>query len=118
LSNENNDVELRKFRDANKEVGIKNLKLRSLCVAAFLRCLHAAIEYAPRADYQRSAIAVLQQDAIFMNITELCSTTGWFQCNIGLKYLQVFKYIIKMPFNSGYESKENLKKYQVFAVVI
>jgi len=36
--------------------GVQNNKLRSLCIAAYLRCLHAAIEYAPT--------RLLKQDAI------------------------------------------------------
>jgi hypothetical protein len=41
----------------------------------------------------------------------LCSTTGWFDGNIGLKYLQVFKYVIKLPQQSGFEQPKNLFKY-------
>ena len=68
-------------------MGIKNRKLRALCVAAFLRCLHGAIEYCPSADLQQKAIETLSKDKIFTNITKLCSTTGWFINNIALKYL-------------------------------
>ena len=30
-----------------REEGFQNVKMRSLTVSAFLRCLHGAIEYAP-----------------------------------------------------------------------
>jgi hypothetical protein len=42
-----NVVENIKKRDHRVGGGIENPKLRSLCIAAYLRCLHASIEYAP-----------------------------------------------------------------------
>jgi len=39
--------------------GVENLKIRSLCIAAFLRCLHAAIEYAPDSEMSSRAIEQL-----------------------------------------------------------
>lgn len=29
------------------KIGVQNVKMRSLCIAAYLRCLFASIEYAP-----------------------------------------------------------------------
>ena len=48
----------------------------------------------------------------------LCATTGWFNGNIGLKYLRVFKYVLRMPMDSGYEKKENLIRYEIFSKVV
>lgn len=89
-----------------------------MCTAAFLRCLHAAIEYAPNDELQRAAIETLQIDQVFSSITQLCSTTGWLDGSIGLKYLRVFKYVIRMPMSAGYEKKENLIKYEIFSLVV
>ena len=38
---------LKSDKRGKKKSGIQNLKMRSLCIAAYLRCLHAALEYAP-----------------------------------------------------------------------
>jgi hypothetical protein len=47
LASEN--IKKRDFRQAPQSggIGVQNLKLRSLCIAAYLRCLFGAIEYAP-----------------------------------------------------------------------
>lgn len=47
-----------KKRDS-KIGGIQNSKVRSLCIAAYLRCLFAAIEYAPNEALKRDAILQL-----------------------------------------------------------
>ena len=39
--------------------GVQILKMRSLCVAAYLRCLFASIEYAPNQDLKNQAIKAL-----------------------------------------------------------
>jgi len=49
------NVENIKKRDY-KIGGVQNLKLRSLCIATYLRCLHASIEYAPTESLRLEAI--------------------------------------------------------------
>ena len=51
------------------EYNIENDKVRALCIAAFLRCLHAAIEYAPNDKLQAEAIRELRRDDNFFPIT-------------------------------------------------
>ena len=82
--------------------------MRSLCIAAYLRCLFAAIEYAPNQELKIEAIRNLKDDFVFRNITQLCDTTGWFEANIGAKYLRVMRHILKIPANDANEEFRNL----------
>lgn len=50
-------------------MGVQNDTLRSLSVAAFLRCLYASIDSAPNGEYHEQAIANLRSDKIFAQIT-------------------------------------------------
>lgn len=99
-------------------MGIQNLEMRSLCIAAFLRCLHASLEYAPDDEMYQEAIKNLHQDYMFKSVTQLCASTGWFEANIGTKYLQVMRYIIRLDYTVRFEKKENVMKYEVLATVI
>mmetsp|Transcript_15016 Transcript_15016/g.14598 ORF Transcript_15016/g.14598 Transcript_15016/m.14598 type:complete len:112 (-) Transcript_15016:471-806(-) len=91
--------------------------MRSLCVAAYLRCLYAAIEYAPDLELRNEAIKILKDDFTFSTITQLCDTTGWLECNIGAKYLRIMRHILKMPYQNAQESIENLPQYEMVAIV-
>ena len=77
--------------------------MRALCVAAYLRCLYAAIEYAPNLELKAEAIRSLKEEFVFRTITQLCDTTGWFEANIGAKYLRVMRHIIKVPYSMADE---------------
>ena len=92
--------------------------MRSLCIAAYLRCLHAAIEYAPKPYLEEAARKELRDDSNFIEVTQLCATTGWFEANIGTKYLKVFRNVLKLEYSRGHEKVESLLKYQIFAVVV
>jgi hypothetical protein len=98
--------------------GIQNLEMRSLCVAAFLRCLHASLEYAPDDEMYQAAIRNLREDYMFRSVTQLCASTGWFEANIGTKYLQVMRYIIRLEYTTRFEEKGNVMKYEMLAIVI
>ncbi len=78
--------------------------MRSLCIAAYLRCLYAAIEWSPDPQFRDDAIRIvstnyltlqLKEEFVFRVLTQLCDTTGWFECNIGAKYLRVMRHVIK-----------------------
>ena len=99
-------------------MGIANPEMRSLCVAAFLRCLHASIEYAPDINFHLDAVHNLQSIYMFKSITQLCASTGWLKANIGTKYLQVMRYIIRIDSLTRHEKKENVVKYEVLAIVV
>lgn len=68
-------------------MNIQNPELRSLSIAAFLRCAYASIDSAPNADYHEQAISNLKGEKIFTQLTQLCASTGWLMANIGSKYL-------------------------------
>lgn len=89
---------------AEKSFGFSNPKLRSLCIAAFLRCLRAYIsnpelvigevdessvdEKRSNEDYEFSRGVQKQRVRQHLGeITALCKTTNLFDANIGLKYL-------------------------------
>lgn len=76
-----------------------NKDIRSLTVAAYLRCLFAAIEYAPSVPLRDSALQTIRDPINFRGITQLCDTTDWDEkANIGAKYLRVARSVIKLPY--------------------
>lgn len=110
-------VENIKKRDF-KMGGVQNLKLRGLCIAAYLRCLYGAIEYAPTEQLRLEAINQLQDIYVFRNLTQLCDTTGWFEANIGAKYLRVMRHVIKVPLTQATEASERLAHYEIVSKAV
>ena len=92
--------------------------MRALCIAAYLRCLYAAIEYAPNQELKIEAVRNLKDEFVFRNITQLCDTTGWFEANIGAKYLRVMRHILKISANDANEEFNHLQLYEIVSVVI
>jgi hypothetical protein len=90
-----------------------------LTIAAFLRCLYAAIEYAPTAKLRNSAISHMRDPHRFRSITKLCDSTNWDEnANIGAKYIRVMRSILKLPPGNGTDSMDNLMHYELIAIVI
>ena len=78
--------------------GFLNSGIRSLTIAAFLRCLYAAIEFAPNYILRQNAIHNIRDPIMFRSITQLCDSTDWDEnANIGAKYLRVMRSVIKLP---------------------
>jgi hypothetical protein len=102
--------------------GFPDRRLRSLTVAAYLRCLHGAIEYAPfdkHRDLRTRAIAKLREPATFRTITQLCDATDWDEgASIGSKYLRVVRHVIKLPNGKDEETTDMLMHYQLLAIVL
>ena len=98
--------------------GIQNLEMRSLCIAAFLRCLFNSLEYAPDGEFYKNAIENLHSDILFKSVTQLCASTGWFEAQIGTKYIQVMRYLIRLPRTARFEKKKSILKYEILAIVI
>lgn len=92
--------------------------MRSLCIAAYLRCLYAAIEYAPHLEYKNDAIMQLKVDYAIKSLTHLCDTTGWLEAAIGAKYLRIMNHVIKVPFSQTEEPEGNLEIYSIVSTVI
>ena len=57
--------------------GFQNQRLRTLTIAAFLRCLYGSIEYAPSIDLRNHAIQHVKDPLNFKKITQLCDATNW-----------------------------------------
>ena len=55
---------------------------------------------------------------IFTQLTQLCASTGWLAANIGTKYLQVMRYIIRVDTTKRLEDQTNLIKYEILSIVI
>lgn len=64
--------------------GIGNSKLRTLCIAAYLRCLKA---FLGKPLSNNDAIAKIRHH--LTKIALLCSTTNWFDGNIGYKFISI-----------------------------
>jgi len=93
--------------------------MRSLCIAAFLRCLYASIDNAPNGEYHDVAINNLKgSDKVFIMISQLCASTGWIKANVGSKYLRVMRYITRVMPTKRLEEEENLIKYEILSIVI
>jgi hypothetical protein len=93
--------------------------MRSITVAAFLRCLWASIEYAPNYRLRNNAITFLKDPHTFRSITQLCDCTDWDEgCHIGAKYLRVMRNIIKLPIDKDLEKTDMLMHYELISIVI
>ena len=80
-----------------REDGFLNKNLRSLTVAAMLRCIYGALEYAPTMKLKLEAIKNIKKPETFRLITQLCETCDWDEtCNIGAKYLRVMRHVIRL----------------------
>jgi len=78
--------------------GFLNKNIRSLTVAALLRCLYASVEYAPNMALKIEAINTIRDPVVFRNVTQLCDACNWDEnANIGAKYLRVMRHVIRMP---------------------
>jgi hypothetical protein len=93
-------------KQKNNASMIQSLKLRSLSVAAYLRCLYGAIEFAPKESLRAEAIQCISELYVFRNITILCDTTDWLEANIGAKYLRIARHVIKCSFRQVKENKD------------
>lgn len=99
--------------------GFQNRQLRSLTVAAYLRCLYGAIEFAPSADLKHHSVQHIKDPLTFRTITQLCDATDWDESAcIGAKYLRVMRNIIRIPFHKEREDPVVLIHYELLAVVI
>ena len=104
--------------------GFANRKLRSLTVAAYLRCLHGAVEYAPDVKHRALrtlAIEKIKEPAMFRTITQLCDATDWDEeACIGSKYLRVMRHVIKLPNSVDEEATDprRLLHYQLLGIVL
>ncbi len=95
-----------------REDGFQNRELRSLSVAAFLRCLYALIEFSPTIHLKTKAIKKIQDQQMFKSITMLCESTHWDEStNITSKYLRIARNIIKIPFEDSEEEMDKLFHY-------
>ena len=56
-------------RKEHRNDGVQNEEIRALTIAAYLRCLYAAIEYAPTKNLRQFAIEAIRDPAMFKAIT-------------------------------------------------
>ena len=94
------------------------LNKRALLVSVMLRCMYAAIEYAPDETCKKNSILQIKKNSIIKMITELCACTGWTLGNIGSKYLKIIYYGIKLSHKEFYESKDNFEIYELISKAI
>ena len=105
------------LKDARGD-GFLNVPIRNLTVAAYLRCLYAAIEFAPSISLKFHAIENIKDPLMFRTITQLCDSTNWDEsAGIGTKYLRVMRHIIKLPLNKGVETTDMLMHYELVSSV-
>lgn len=99
--------------------GFLNKAIRSMTIAAYLRCLYASVEYAPNVELRKQAIANIRDPLMFRAITQLCDATNFDEhANIGAKYLRVMRSIVKLPREKETETMDMLMHYEFIAIVI
>ena len=86
---------------------------RVLLVSAMLRCINAAVEFAPEDTIKKNAIQQIRNDRTMNLLTQLCATTGWIKGNIGAKYLKIVCYGLLLPISTESESPQNLQMYEL-----
>ena len=93
------------------------IRLRARILAAFLRCLNAAIEKGlpkTRAD----TIAQIQDLKNLKSLTKLCSSTGWKHSTLGAKYLGVIKYIINLSPITNFRAQEDVIIFETISIAL
>jgi len=94
------------------------LNKRALLASAMLRCMYAAIEYAPDEACKKNTISQIKQKKIIKMLTQLCACTGWTLGNLGSKYLKIIYYGLKLSHKEFNESKENFEIYDMVSKAI
>lgn len=93
------------------------LKLRARILAAFLRCLIAAIERGP-AITRLDAVLQIKDLKNLKSLTKLCATTGWKHSTLGAKYLRVIKHIIKLSPVSNFRPQEDVIIFETISIAL
>jgi len=86
--------------------------MRSLCVAAYLRCLFAAIEYAPDQAHKNEAIRYLK-DEFASGASPSCATPLAGSSVISGRSTWSDEHIIKVPFSSPVEHIDHMQHYEI-----
>lgn len=90
LQKDKNGYKIQRKPPAEEPYGISNPKLRSLCIAAFLKCVYGYINLEQERYDEFSNIEQKKKVRENMKaITQLCQTSGWIVANVGYKYLRV-----------------------------
>jgi hypothetical protein len=69
MNSSKKNVNVENISKRDQKMGVQNVKIRSLCIAAYLRCLYAAIEYAPSVELKNEAIRQLSDEFTFRNLS-------------------------------------------------
>lgn len=80
-----------------------------------LRAFRNSIEFSPIPDTRKHAIEQLKRRATIKMLTQLCGTTGWLVGNIGIKYLKIIFYGMKLSYRVNQEEKENTEVYELIS---
>ena len=92
--------------------GISNSKLRSLCIAAFLKCVYGYINLEQEGQDEFSNMEQKRKVRENMKeITQLCKTSGWMAANVGFKYLQVMHRVFMFTSSQQCVKKEEIEQY-------
>ena len=99
--------------------GFLNKDIRRITIAAYLRCIYAAIEYAPTEKLRQDAVNNIKEPTMFRAITQLCDSADWDEnAYIGAKYLRVMRHAIRLPFDQVNADMDMIMHYELIAVVI
>ena len=80
--------------------------------------MHATFESAPKPKYFDQAITNIKTDDVFRSITQLCASSGWVKDNIGTKFLQLVRYVMRLDTTAGREDKKHILKYEILSITI
>ncbi|CDW89778.1 UNKNOWN [Stylonychia lemnae] len=97
------------------KIGVENQKMRSLCIASIYISL---LLWKMHQELKLEEVRNFKDEFVFRNIIQLCDTTGWFEGNIGAKYLRLMRQIIKIHYHETNEEFKNLQLYEIISVVI
>jgi len=78
----------------------ENIKNRALIASALIRCIYNAFAYCPEA--REAILKQLRVKKTLKGLTQLCFSTGWIEGNVGIKYLLLCKYILKVNANESF----------------
>eukprot|EP00743_Colponemidia_sp_Colp-15_P011317 GILK01012605.1.p1 GENE.GILK01012605.1~~GILK01012605.1.p1 ORF type:complete len:706 (-),score=168.24 GILK01012605.1:166-2160(-) len=85
----------------------------ALIVAAALRCIHAAVVYAPKEQTRAHAVEQLRRVETLRLLTSLSASTGWTESSVGAKYLAVVYHSLHINAKSLHDEPSSIGLYDI-----
>lgn len=119
------EIAKKDYREVGKGYGFEDLQMRGLCIVTYLRCLQAYVscyklstdqdDFRATQEDRKERCKRVKTDLV--KITNLCSTTGWFEAGVGRRYLKLMCQIFAMRPEEVEISDDHIEMYEIVSNV-